>query len=258
MRVTPAGPGAAARPPVFSLVGGSVAFDGTPVFSDIDLDIEPGSFVAVMGANGSGKTTLVRSLLGLQPLTAGAAYIHGQPLAEFRDWHRVTFVPQRLPAATGVPISALEMVSSARISPRTRWHRDGKASRRAALAALEAVGLADRRAQRVDTMSGGQQRRIMIARSLAEGADTLVLDEPMAGVDLANQHVLTDILRRMQVAGRTIVLVTHGLGGLAELVTRSIIIESGRIAFDGAETPDGWVDVHHHSEHPAVPTILED
>lgn len=247
----------AAAVPVFELVDGTVAFDGIPVLHDVSVRVEPGSFVALLGANGSGKTTLVRALLGLQPLAAGRALIYGQPLDRFRDWHRVAFVPQHLHAASGVPVSALELVASAGVSPRTRWRRDRRAMRAAALAALDLVGLADRRNARLDTLSGGQHRRVMIARALAEGADALVLDEPMAGVDLANQQALAEILGTVARQGRTIVMVAHGLGTVADLVTRAIVLESGRVIHDGPRAPEGWADLFHHSEGTPPPTILD-
>lgn len=242
-------------PPVFRMVGGSVTFDGTPVLDAMDVAIEPGSFVVLLGANGSGKTTLVRALLGLQPLSSGKVELYGQPLGKFRDWHRITFVPQRLPAATGVPISALELVASAWISPRTRWRRERSKARRAAEEALDLVGLGDRKHARMDTLSGGQQRRVMIARSLAEGADTLVMDEPLSGVDLANQQHLAGLLATL--SGRTIVMVAHGLGAMAPLVTRAIVLDQGRIVHDGPQAPAGWVDVHHHNDGDRPASLLE-
>jgi zinc transport system ATP-binding protein len=240
---------------VFEAVDATVAFDGFTVLDGINLRIEQGSFVALLGANGSGKTTLVRCLLGLQGLTGGQVLVHGTPLARFRAWQRIAFVPQRLPAATGVPISALELVTSATISPRSRWRRNRRAARAAALEALDLVGLADRRHSRVDVLSGGQQRRVMIARALAEGADTLVLDEPMAGVDLANQASLAEVLGSLR--GRTIVMVAHGLGTVTGLVTRAIVLESGHVVHDGPTAPPGWTDVHHHSDGDVPPTLLE-
>ena len=245
---------AADPPPAFEMVGGCVEFDGTHVFNHLDLAIEVGSFVALLGANGSGKTTLVRALLGLQPLSHGDVRIHGVALERFRDWQRVAFVPQRLPAAHGVPISVGELVSSSRISPRTRFRPSRAAERQACLAALEQVGLADRRHDRVDTLSGGQQRRVMVARALAEGADTLVLDEPTAGVDLANQQRLAETLATLQ--GHTVILVAHGLGAMAHLVTRAIVLEGGRVIHDGPTAPPGWTDVHHHTDDDP-PTFLE-
>lgn len=241
--------------PVFEMVGGCVEFDGVHVFNHLDLQIHAGEFVALLGANGSGKTTLVRALLGLQPLSHGSVRIHGVPVERFRDWQRVTFVPQRLPAATGVPISVVEMVASSRISPRTRLRPSRRADKAAVMVALDRVGLLERRHDRLDHLSGGQQRRVMVARALAEGSDTLVLDEPTAGVDLANQNRLADTLGSL--AGHTIILVAHGLGAMAHLVTRAIVLEHGRVIHDGPSAPPGWADVHHHDDGDEPPTMLE-
>lgn len=241
---------------VFDLHAGCVEFDGVHVLDHLDLQIQPGSFTALLGANGSGKSTLVRVLLGLQPLAHGSLRVYGQPLSSFRDWHRIGFVPQRLPAATGVPVSVREMVASSWIGPRTRWAFRGRAAARACAESLELVGLLDRRLDRFDTLSGGQQRRVMVARALAGGAEVLVMDEPTAGVDLANQRRLAEVLG--QLSDKTVIMVAHGLGPMAPLVNRTILLSSGEITYDGATPPAGWIDVHHHSdEAPPAPTILE-
>lgn len=238
--------------PTFELTGGCVEFDGVRIIDNVDLAIEPGSFVVLLGANGSGKTTLVRAMLGLLPLAAGTARIHGVPVGRFRDWRRITMVPQRLPAATGVPINVTEVVGSARFGPRTRLRG---LDRTAAVTALEQVGLADRARDRFDTLSGGQQRRVMVARALCAGSDTLVLDEPTAGVDLVNQQRLAETLAGLH--GVTVVMVAHGLGSVAPLVTRAIVLEAGRVVHDGPSAPAGWTDVHHHDEGPSTPGLLE-
>lgn len=242
--------------PVFDLRAACVEFDGVHVLDHLDLQVTPGSFVALLGPNGSGKSTLVRSMLGLQPLAHGHLRICGQPLASFRAWEGIGFVPQRLPAATGVPISVREMVASSRIGPHTRWRRRSHAEAAACAQALERVGLADRRADRFDTLSGGQQRRVMVARALAGGAHTLVLDEPTAGVDTANQQRLAQVLGDLQ--GHTVVMVAHGLGPMAPLVTRTILLDRGRIVYDSPTPPPNWIDEHHHSDViPPAPAIME-
>lgn len=242
-------------PPVFQLRQGCVEFDGVHIFNHMDLTIEPGSFVALLGANGSGKTTLVRALLGLQPLSHGEVRIFGEDLHRFRDWHRIAFVPQRLPAATGVPISVAEVVGSSRISPRTRMRRASRADRAATVKALDLVGLADRLHDWMDTLSGGQQRRVMVARALAGGAEVMVLDEPTAGMDLANQQRLAQVLESLP--GHTVIMVAHGLGAMANLVTRAILLQHGTVVHDGPTAPRGWTDVHHHNEGDLPSTILE-
>jgi zinc transport system ATP-binding protein len=241
---------------IFDLRAACVEFDGAHILDHLDLEVAPGSFVALLGANGSGKSTLIRAMLGLQPLAHGHLRICGQPLAQFRAWHQIGFVPQRLPAATGVPVSVGEMVASGGIGPHNRWRRRSHAEAAACLAALEQVGLVERRLDRFDTLSGGQQRRVMVARALAGGAHTLVLDEPTAGVDRANHHRLAEILGSL--TGHTIVMVAHGLGPMAPLVTRTILLDRGRIVYDSPTPPPDWIDVHHHSDViPPAPAIME-
>src|SRR3954465_5324506 len=104
-------------PPV-RLTGGAVAIAGRPVLRGLDLTVDPGEFVALMGANGSGKSTLVRALTGLLPLAAGELALYGTPIATFTDWRRIGFVPQRVGASSGVPASVWEGVASGRLTHR--------------------------------------------------------------------------------------------------------------------------------------------
>jgi zinc transport system ATP-binding protein len=117
------------------------------------------------------------------------------------------------------------------------------------------VGLSDRATADVSTLSGGQQRRVLIARALASEPDVLLMDEPTAGVDTANQQVLSTVLARLRERGTTMVIVTHELSALAGIVSRIVLVQGGRIAFDG--TPDEFAtrtgqfvpDHHDHHEH---------
>jgi zinc transport system ATP-binding protein len=229
-----------------------VEFDGEHVLEDVDLTIRSGEFVALLGPNGSGKTTLVRSMLGLQPYQHGHVSLFGQPLARFRDWQRVALVPQRLPGAVSIPVSVWEVVLSGRISPRRRWRPFSRAERQAATAALHEVGLWERRHERIDTLSGGQQRRVLIARALASGADLLVMDEPTAGVDAQNVAQLAALLAALHERGATIIVVTHELTGIAHLITRGVVLGPDRrrsVVFDGPPPVPGQLlhdHVHHH------------
>jgi zinc transport system ATP-binding protein len=104
---------------VVEVIDGAVELGGRPVLRGIDLAVRPGEVLAVLGANGSGKSTLVRTMMGLVPVTRGQVRLFGVPRAEFRDWRRVGFVPQRVGAASGVPASVREVVASGRLS--RRW-----------------------------------------------------------------------------------------------------------------------------------------
>jgi zinc transport system ATP-binding protein len=119
------------------------------------------------------------------------------------------------------------------------------------LDAIGTVGLAGRERHPLATLSGGQQRRVLIARALAGDAEMLVLDEPMAGVDVANQQILADTLAGLVTAGATIVLVTHELGPAAGIVSRTVVMRNGTVAYDGLPRSIDLVGLgsdHHHLE----------
>lgn len=235
--------------PAIDLRDLSVMLGGRPVLRGVDLRVDPGESVAVLGANGSGKSTLVRATLGLVPARRGTVALFGTPLADFRDHHRVGYVPQRTSAAAGVPASVWEVVAAGRLARRRPWQPMRRRDRDAVRAALAAVDLADRARDGVATLSGGQQQRVLIARALAGEPDLLVLDEPTAGVDLLHQQVFADLLATLRERGVTIVLVAHELGPLAPLVTRSVVMRDGRVAYDGSPL-DSFADAHAHAHHP--------
>ncbi len=239
-----------------------VEFDGDHVLEDVDLTIRSGDFVALLGPNGSGKTTLVRTMLGLQPYAHGRVRLFGTPLSRFKAWNRIALVPQRLPGATSIPVSVWETVLSGLISPRRRWRPFSRAERAAACAALDKVGLLAKRHERLDTLSGGQQRRVLIARALATGADLLVMDEPTAGVDAEHVGRLTQLLAELHEEGRTILVVTHELTGIAQLITRAVVLGSDSresVVFDGPPPVPGHHlhdHVHHHEREPESPSVV--
>ncbi|HWL37095.1 MAG TPA: ATP-binding cassette domain-containing protein [Frankiaceae bacterium] len=233
----------------FELVGGRVVLGGREVLRGIDFTLGASEFVAVLGANGSGKSTLVRTLVGLLPLSGGTLRVFGEE--SFRDRARIGYVPQRLTSATGVPATVREVVLSGRTPRLSRLRPVGAADRAAATAAVAAVGLADRAGDRVASLSGGQQQRVLIARALASEPDALVLDEPTAGVDAESQEAFGETLRLLKERGVAVLLVSHHLGALAELVDRVVVVSAGEVSYDGPVPPGGMPDDDHH--HPGVP-----
>jgi zinc transport system ATP-binding protein len=236
---------------IVRVTDGGVTLGGRPVLRGIDLTVRGGEVVAVLGENGSGKSTLVRTALGLVPLRRGAVELFGSPLAHFRDWHRIGYVPQRLTATSGVPASVWEVVASGRLARRSMLRPMRRSDKAAVTAAIDAVGLADRRKDGCSTLSGGQQQRVLIARALAGEPDLLVLDEPTAGVDLAHQDLFADIIGRLAGRGATIVLVAHEMGPLEPLISRTVVMSDGRIGYDGPPLESFRDAPQEHAHHPA-------
>src|SRR3954452_24278804 len=196
------------REPVIALRAVTAELGSRPVLRGIDLTMHRGEVVALLGANGSGKSTAIRTIIGQVPLSAGEIELFGTPRGRFGDWARVGYVPQRTTAAGGVPATVTEIVSSGRLS-HARFGVLRRADKEAVRRALELVGMADRAKDSVDALSGGQHQRVLIARALAAEPELLIMDEPMAGVDLGSQEVLAQTLRDQVASGTTVLLVLH-------------------------------------------------
>ncbi len=218
--------------PVIRMRGATATLGARPVLRGVDLTVHAGEVAALLGANGSGKSTAVRSVIGQVPLTGGTVELFGTPLRRFRRWARVGYVPQRTTAAGGVPATVREVVASGRLS-RTRLRPPGRADRAAVERAIGLVGLTDRAADSVNALSGGQHQRVLIARALASEPELLIMDEPMAGVDLASQEILAQTLREQVAAGTTVLLVLHELGPLEPLIDRAVVLRDGCVTHDG-------------------------
>ena len=218
--------------PVIELRHASVGYGDRPVVRDVSLAVRRGEVVAVVGPNGSGKTTVVRGVLGLAPVVAGEVTLFGIPAERFKERWRIGYVPQRHTVVGAVPSTVEEVVGSGRL-PRKRWFAPTNATDRDAVGrAIEHVGLGDRRTAPVATLSGGQQRRVLIARALASEPEVLVMDEPTAGVDAQNSDALTRTLARLVDDGLTLVVVTHDVAPLAPILTRVVAIADGHVVGD--------------------------
>ncbi|MFF0071968.1 metal ABC transporter ATP-binding protein [Streptomyces sp. NPDC005494] len=240
---------------VISMRGATATLGARPVLRGVDLTVHRGEVVALLGANGSGKSTAVRSVIGQVPLTGGTVELFGTPLPRFRQWARVGYVPQRTTAAGGVPATIREVVASGRLS-RTRFLPLGRQDRAAVDRAIELVGLTERAKDSVNALSGGQHQRVLIARALVAEPEVLIMDEPMAGVDLASQEILAATLREQVAGGATVLLVLHELGALEPLIDRAIVLRDGCVMHDGP--PPEAVGQHalpgHDHVHPHAAT----
>ena len=237
--------------PVVRMSGVSIGYGERAVVRDASLTVHDGEVVAVLGPNGSGKTTLVRGLLGLATVLAGDVELLGRPLRTRHDRARIGYVPQRHTVGGSVPSTVREVVASGRL-PRLGWFgRMGARDRDVVQRAIEAVDLGPLANSDIAELSGGQQRRALIARALAAEPQVLVMDEPTAGVDLASQQALARTVARLTERGVTMLIVTHEIGPLVDVVTRAIVVTDGRISYDGplATSPTGVEDPGGHHVH---------
>ncbi len=226
----------ASATPVLALRGVQVGYEGVPVVQGVDLSVRAGEVVAVLGANGSGKTTLVRGLLGLAEVQAGEVELFGRPATRLAERHRIGYVPQRQNVAGAIPSTVREVVASGRLSRRRLFSRWTPADQGAVDEALRTVALLDRASEEVASLSGGQQRRVLIARALAGEPDVLVMDEPTAGVDASSQEALAVTVRRLADRKVTLLIVTHEVGPLSDVVSRAVVMSRGRMVYDGPLT----------------------
>ena len=220
-------------PAAVSLRDASIGYGDVPIVEHVDLTVLPGEAVAVVGSNGSGKTTLARGVLGLATALGGEIEVLGAPVGRLRDRGRVGYVPQRHTVSGAVPATVREVVAVGRLARSGLFGRLGAADRAAVGQAVAAVGLADRMEEPVASLSGGQQRRVLVARALAARPELLIMDEPTAGVDAASQDALAEVLARISAAGTTLIVVTHETGPLSGFLTRAVEVDHGRIRYDG-------------------------
>ncbi len=242
---------------VISLRAASFGYGDEEVVHAVDLRIAAGERVALLGPNGCGKSTLVRGLLGLNAHLSGEVSLFGEPLAGLTRRYRLGYVPQRHTLSTSVVATVTEIVATGRLPHQGILARQSRADRAIVAESLELVGLADRARSPVAHLSGGQHRRVLIARALAAQPEVLIMDEPTAGVDAASQGALVDVLVRLADSGVTMLIVTHELSALAPVLSRVVTMEAGRIAFDGDRAAyhqhvlaaTGWAE-HHHGHSP--------
>ncbi len=246
---------------IVSLRSASFGYGERPVVSGVTLDIHAGEVVAILGPNGSGKSTLIKGLLGLNNHIGGDVELFSTPIDRFRDHARVGYVPQRHTLSASVRATVTEIVAIGRL-PHQGWlGRPNNKDRQIIGESLALVGLDDRADVDVSTLSGGQQRRVLIARALAAHPDVLIMDEPTAGVDLASQEVLSQVLARLVRRGATMLIVTHELTAVRDVLTRIVQLNGGQITFDG--TPGDYArsqggpaaghDGHHHDDDQELP-----
>lgn len=226
-----------------------VSLGGTRILHGIDLSVAPGELLALLGANGSGKSTLLKAIAGVIPVESGTARLFGQDVRRSRAHARLGYVPQDHPEAGSIPTTARETVATGLLGPGS-WFLRPRDTR--VTEALEAVHMLDLAPRPITKMSGGQRRRVMIARALVRNPELLILDEPFSGIDLDTQVSIAQLFRDLWLNGTSIIVVLHELGPLGDDITRAAVLDRGRLVHDGDPADRPLLDPGH-DHGPATP-----
>ncbi|MCS6826810.1 MAG: metal ABC transporter ATP-binding protein [Caldilinea sp.] len=192
----------------------TAAYKDKPVLWHVDMQAPSGALMAIVGPNGAGKTTLIKAILGLVRPLSGRALIYGKPYPQQR--HRVAYVPQRSSVDWDFPTSVLDVVMMGRYGALGWFKRPGSAERRAALDALDKVGMVDFAERQIGQLSGGQQQRVFLARALVQNAEVYLMDEPFQGVDATTERAIVRLLQELRSLGKTVLVVHHDLQTVPE------------------------------------------
>jgi len=212
--------------PIFDVKNLSFNVKGINILSNISLEIFNAQYIAIIGPNGGGKTTLIRLLLGLEKPSFGEIKIFGKKLSDFRDWHKIGYVPQRAALTdANFPGTVLDIVNMGRISQRGLFSKITDEDKKAVYDAMQKMDIINLKDKMIGTLSGGQRQRVMIARALASKPEILILDEPNTGVDAVSQNRFYALLKELNKDQKiTIVFITHDVGVIADDIARLFTI----------------------------------
>lgn len=236
----------------------------------VSFSVENGSLSGIIGPNGGGKSTLLKSVVGLVKPSRGQVLVDGRPSHRMR--RRIGFVPQLEQVDWHFPATVWDVVMMGLTPSRGLFRSHSRANREAAAEALGTVGLQDLRRRGIGELSGGQRRRVLLARAIASHPSLLLLDEPMTGLDPTAQHSFLDIIDRLREGGATVIMCTHNLTCVSARASDVAVINGRLIAYGPPEEvllesvlADAFghqlvvhasgeaLALHHHDHRPAWP-----
>ena len=229
--------------------GVSFSYNGTPALESVNASIDRGDYVGLIGPNGAGKTTLVKIMLGLLKPTTGNVKLFSTAFAEFRDWHKIGYVPQKATSFDpNFPVTVEEVVAMGRFSLAGIGRPLTQGDRKRIHDVMRIAGIAKLARRHIGELSGGQQQKVFIARALASDPELLVLDEPTTGVDEKSQGEFYQFLHDLNTKHHlTLVLISHDTDTVNKHVTKLLCLNHSltdrgcSISFLSAEHEE-----HHH------------
>ncbi len=205
--------------------------NGHTALQDASFQIPTGTITALVGVNGSGKSTLFKAIMGFERLMKGEISILGQPADQALKKNLVAYVPQSEDVDWNFPVLVEDVVMMGRYG-RMGMMRIAKAADREAVAtALERVGMSDFRTRQIGELSGGQKKRVFLARALAQDARVILLDEPFTGVDVTTEDAIVGLLGSLRDEGRVMLVSTHDLGSVPEFCDRAVLLNRTVLAY---------------------------
>lgn len=214
--------------PALSVRDLSAGYDRVAALESVSFELPQGTLVGVAGPNGSGKSTLLKAVLGLVKPWRGEIELFGEPAKRSRG--RVGYSPQSELVDWDFPATVRDVVMMGRYGRLGLLRRPKAADRDAVASALAQVRLEELQDRQISELSGGQQRRMLIARALAQETDLLLLDEPMVGLDATNQHELLELFERLRDQGKTLLVATHDLSCVAACFDLTLLLNKKLIA----------------------------
>lgn len=212
---------------VLDISDGALSFGRRALWRSLDLTVQPGEFLAVLGSNGSGKTSLLRAILGEQPLDSGTIELGGTPVR--RGDRRVGYIPQQKIVQPGTPLRGRDLVTLGVNGHRFGLPITSRAEKHRVDALLTSVGASSYADRPLGTLSGGEQQRLRIAQALADDPILLLADEPLASLDLLHQHAVSELIEtRRREHDTAVIFVTHDINPVLDAVDRILYLAQGR------------------------------
>ena len=223
--------------PIISLEEVSVRYpNGHSALEGISLDMHPGTICGLVGVNGAGKSTLFKAMMGFVKPTHGHIQIAGHHVVSALKANMVAYVPQTEDVDWNFPVLVEDIVMMGRYGHMGFLRRPRKQDREAVDQALERTDISNLRQRQIGELSGGQRKRVFIARALAQGGDIILLDEPFTGVDIQTERAITQLLRDLADEGKLIIVSTHNLGSVPNFCDTVILINQTLLAYGDVET----------------------
>jgi manganese/iron transport system ATP-binding protein len=205
--------------------------NGQTALRDASFKIPTGTITALVGVNGSGKSTLFKAIMGFVSLARGEITILGQPVKAALKKNIVAYVPQSEDIDWNFPVLVEDVVMMGRYGHMNMMRLAKAADHEAVTAALARVGMIDFRKRQIGELSGGQKKRVFLARALAQDGRVILLDEPFTGVDVNTENAIVKLLCSLRDEGRVILVSTHNLGSVPEFCDRTVLLNRTVLAY---------------------------